>query len=70
VMPAPLVVLRPVDVMESCWKAAPSPVRGDIRSVTPAGFARAVFEANQAIPARFTPVDKGMVIGSATEGIL
>jgi hypothetical protein len=46
VMPPPSVVLKPNDVRESCWKMAPGPDRAQKRSVTPAGFARAVFEAN------------------------
>lgn len=46
VMPPPLVTERPADVRESCWRMPPSRDRGDMRSVTPAGFARAVFEAN------------------------
>jgi hypothetical protein len=46
VMPAPLVTTKPADVRESVWKMAPSADRGDKRSITPAGFARAVFDAN------------------------
>lgn len=40
---------RPVQLAmdhDRIHKAAPSPERGDLRSQTPAGFARAVFEAN------------------------
>jgi len=47
VMPPPSVTVKPADVKESCWKAAPGPERGDLRSVTPAGFAAAVFISNQ-----------------------
>jgi hypothetical protein len=47
VMPAPSVLLRPCDVQESCWKAVPGPERANLRSRTPAGFARAVFETNE-----------------------
>lgn len=37
---------RPVDPVEGSkmWKLPPTPDRGDLRSVTPRGFARAVFE--------------------------
>lgn len=51
VMPEPTVRDRPSGVRQSVWRMAPSPERGDLRSVTPAGFARAVFEANAAQPA-------------------
>jgi hypothetical protein len=47
IMPQREVPEEPPDVRESCWKAPPSPDRGDIRSVTPEGFARAVFQANE-----------------------
>lgn len=47
VMPAKQIEVRPVGVKESCWKMGPSADRGFKRSVTPPGFARAVFEANQ-----------------------
>lgn len=46
VMPPFECLVRPDDVKESCWKMPPSAERADLRSVTPAGFARAVFEAN------------------------
>jgi hypothetical protein len=48
VIPPREVVIEPADVKESCWLMPPSADRGDKRSVTPAGFARAVFEANAA----------------------
>lgn len=46
VMPQREVLEKPADVKESCWKMGPSQDRGDKRSVTPEGFARAVFQAN------------------------
>lgn len=46
VMPTPSVTDRPADVNESVWKMAPSADRGQKRSLTPEGFARAVFQAN------------------------
>lgn len=46
VMPPYQVTVKPEGVKESCWKMGPSEDRGFKRSVTPAGFARAVFEAN------------------------
>jgi hypothetical protein len=46
VMPPFETLVKPEDVKESCWKCPPSEDRGDIRSITPPGFARAVFEAN------------------------
>ena len=49
VMPPREVIVRPADVRETVWKMAPSPNRGDLRSVTSAEFARAVFEANEPI---------------------
>ncbi len=45
-MPAFECLVRPDDVKESCWKMPPSAERADLRSITPPGFARAVFEAN------------------------
>jgi hypothetical protein len=47
VMPPYEVTERPTATRESVWKMAPSPDRGDLRSVTPRGFARAVFQANE-----------------------
>jgi hypothetical protein len=47
VMPPFECLVRPDDVKESCWKMPPSAERADLRSVTPAGFARAVFETNE-----------------------
>jgi hypothetical protein len=47
VIPQREVFTEPADVQESCWKAPPSKDRGDIRSITPEGFARAVFVANE-----------------------
>jgi hypothetical protein len=46
VMPPFENLVRPDAVKESCWKMPPSAERADLRSITPAGFARAVFEAN------------------------
>lgn len=46
VMPPAYIAARPKDVKASIHLMPPSSDRGDKRSVTPAGFARAVFEAN------------------------
>jgi hypothetical protein len=46
VMPPPWVTERPADVAESIWRMPPSPERANLRAVTPAGFALAVFNAN------------------------
>lgn len=46
VMPAKAVIEKPADVKQSVWMMGPSADRGDRRSITPPGFARAVFEAN------------------------
>lgn len=47
IIPPKEVLTEPLDVKESCWKASPSKDRADIRSVTPEGWARAVFQANE-----------------------
>jgi hypothetical protein len=47
VMPEPWIVHKPADVKASIHLMPPSADRGDKRSITPAGFARAVFEANE-----------------------
>ena len=47
VLPPREVLTEPSDVKESCWRQPPSPDRADIRSVTPEGWARAVFQANE-----------------------
>jgi hypothetical protein len=47
VLPQREVFTKPADVQQSVWKMAPSADRGNRRSVTPEGFARAVFHANQ-----------------------
>lgn len=47
IVPARSVTTEPVDVQQSVWLMAPSADRGDKRSVTPAGWARAVFTANE-----------------------
>lgn len=49
IMPPREVLTRPADVQESVWRMAPSADRGDKRSITPAGFARAVFDANACV---------------------
>jgi hypothetical protein len=46
VMPTPIVTEKPAGVLQSCWRMPPSDDRGDLRSVTPEGFAQAVFESN------------------------
>jgi hypothetical protein len=47
VMPHPSVAAKPAGVRESVWKMPPGPERANLRSMTPRGFARAVFEANE-----------------------
>lgn len=47
VMPPYEVTVRPVDVRTSVWECPPGPERARLRSVTPSGFARAVFQANE-----------------------
>jgi hypothetical protein len=47
VIPQREVFDEPTDVKESTWKMPPSADRGDKRSITPEGFARAVFRANE-----------------------
>lgn len=46
VMPEPWVREKPAGVKQSVWMMGPSEDRADLRSITPAGFARAVFAAN------------------------
>lgn len=46
VMPPFQVTTQPAGVMETVWRMAPSPGRGDLRSVTDRNFAEAVFRAN------------------------
>jgi hypothetical protein len=45
-MPSPQFLSEPEGVTAKIHLMPPSPERSDLRSVTPAGFARAVFEAN------------------------
>lgn len=47
VMPEFKLTERPADCRESVWRMPPSADRGDLRSVTPKGFAEAVFRANR-----------------------
>jgi hypothetical protein len=47
VMPEPWIAHRPADVKASIHLMPPSADRGDKRSITPEGFARAVFAANE-----------------------
>lgn len=47
VIPQKEVFDVPADVQQSTWKMPPSADRGDRRSITPDGFARAVFAANE-----------------------
>lgn len=49
VMPSPWIAARPKDVKASIHLMPPSADRGDKRSITPEGFARAVFAANHPI---------------------
>jgi hypothetical protein len=46
VMPEPMHVEEPEGVTQKIWLMPPSPERSNLRSETPRGFARAVFEAN------------------------
>ena len=46
IMPTPLHKEPPGGVQNTIWKMPPSPNRGDLRSITPPGFAAAVFKAN------------------------
>jgi hypothetical protein len=45
-MPAPQLTVMPEGTEQKIWKMGPSPDRGDLRSETPMGFARAVYDAN------------------------
>ncbi len=47
VMPRPVVTVKPANIKESIWLMPPSDERKNLRAVTPAGFARAVFDANR-----------------------
>lgn len=47
IIPPREVVVEPADVQETVWKMPPSADRADKRSVTPEGWARAVFAANE-----------------------
>jgi hypothetical protein len=44
--PIPTVTVPPADIHARVHRMAPSPDRARMRSITPAGFARAFFEAN------------------------
>jgi hypothetical protein len=46
IMPQPVHTAEPEGVTQRIWKMPPSDNRADLRSETPPGFARAVFEAN------------------------
>jgi hypothetical protein len=46
IMPSKVHETEPAGVFEKIWKMPPSDDRADLRSETPPGFARAVFEAN------------------------
>jgi hypothetical protein len=46
-MPQPWIAHKPAEVKASIHLMPPSADRADKRSITPAGFARAVFEANE-----------------------
>jgi hypothetical protein len=47
VMPLPIHTREPEGVTEKIWLMPPSEERADLRSETPPGFAKAVFEANR-----------------------
>jgi hypothetical protein len=46
VMPEFQITEKPEEVTQDIFKMTPSPDRADLRSVTPMGFSKAVFEAN------------------------
>ncbi|WP_316364642.1 hypothetical protein [Candidatus Thiodiazotropha sp. CDECU1] len=46
-MPQPLLTQKPEGVEAKIWTMPPSPKRADLRSETPPGFARAVYQANR-----------------------
>lgn len=46
IMPEPKITVEPADVKHTIHRMPPSPDRADKRSLTPIGFAEAVFEAN------------------------
>ena len=46
VMPEFQITEKPEGVSQAIWEMSPSPERADLRSVTPMGFSRAVFEVN------------------------
>jgi len=48
-MPAPTVQEKPANCDQRIWTCPPSEDRADIRSATPMGFARAVYQANAAL---------------------
>lgn len=46
VMPTPLYTEEPAGTTNKIWFMGPGPERADLRSLTPPGFARAVYECN------------------------
>lgn len=46
VMPKPIYTVPPAEATQKIWLMPPSDERQNMRSQTPEGFARAVFEAN------------------------
>jgi len=51
VMPEFQITEKPEEVTQDIWTMSPSANRADLRSVTPMGFSKAVFEANHRIKA-------------------
>lgn len=45
-MPKPIYTVPPAEATQKIWLMPPSDERQNMRSQTPEGFARAVFEAN------------------------
>lgn len=45
-MPPPLLTVKPSGIRQSIWEMPPSDDRADLRAITPARFAEAVFRAN------------------------
>lgn len=58
-MPEPIVEEKPDDCEPLIWKMPPSADRGDLRSITPAGFAHEVFKANRMPAYRKAPPSEG-----------
>jgi len=58
-MPPPIITEKPADCDSRMWTMPPSENRADLRSATPPGFARAVFEANKQLLSRLASGGEG-----------